>query len=1652
MCQSLMLESNNMSTIHIENYSRSSPTTLKEQKQRVVEEQGTYLNKKVKHAKGISFPWRDTIFTRSCDHGYEVYGWQNPCGIYRLVPRSQSLATNIDLAILRTDERWEKIHQVCITCYTFIKRDVGIYGTPVNLHAPPSLLADGDIEANPGPISKTDKREILASKQWREKLRMFLFVNLCIMCFHCEYVDAHGMITCNCIPPDLFIFREDWKATKRRNEMCCWKYHITGPDDIAVAIREMWQRDLTADGDVEGNPGPPFTDKRKLRDLIGHLETLNGEKDRCFLRKYSSQALRDAIHFCPKTEFVHVMDAFCLTSSPSDDAKTLAWHGENIEADYKKYLVELEEKKLEASCHEVPPPSSLSSFLGPCSEVLLKEEKSVETVDLSLSPSPGPCIDVQATHKSRSAPTRRQSRNQAKILERARKLEIDEHNEDLCSAFTEALQKVKEEEMVEKYKRSQYSSCPDEWKLLYDKRAKVKFGNGLRDAFSFRVAGPFTTFWRDIDPDLIPCGTARAAIGWRNFVFYRPDAPCLKTQNFDLRKNELRVKAKDEVVEVLVGPLPYANDIGLFYDELWLPEHYAYLRESGYSMTESDGELACYERKGEPWTNVPERFVIQHMPRTALTSLWWGEGKGSTLPLFLDLEVPEVFTCGVALHRGSFTTACRVLIGLNYNYVKYWSWVVTGTAVFQSFRHNATNLTTLQMFRKDLDFFETVRGVFSFSSHIDQLSNLLFQECTVEENRKHALCPAAALLGTGDIVRAEQHADNFGMSHPTIDVITPFVQEQFSKFQTELHKKVEQFETLKDSFAADTEEAEEEEEIFLDCNKLFEESEEFPEVNGFQITRVCDQLQQIKQEVIDEVQDKIEQFHDVFPGTVVDSIESQLDQTRDMFIARIRELQENMDLDLRKFQDDHPILCAQFEDLMRRVCTFAAVVKCIVPWAANQIHENILLSHQAEFAVIEKELADINAAAQNSLKQVRDICVNNGLIEETEEEIDENEIVYISEVPKSSVYTAENLPEEGVIVFQHFDIEPPEIPVAVQILRDTASFLYLPLNDDYLAETILREREGVRNLRSAIQEWNTSSARLFGNYRGRFYNTDCDDESVFPVILQGAVSAVINDQEVSVYNQPPFDETRIQITWKEGFSWEERPLSFARPEVIFWWHIVDGYLPHPHANPFATIYRCGKTALKPKPEVVASYRDFWLIHLRAFQACVVNLRDEGKDDVTLEHLLQTVAKMPSASRQKRLLYHEAYQTGSKKDVSSSIHFFVKTDEFLYKHVPRSLFNGTDPSFCFNQGVLVDVKQVLKAVEADFSFPRPWHFKINGLNYYLYYMADSDVIQDSEWYDFVRTQNEGVHIAVGGDDNLTVAFFQGHLFEIEADVSMCDQSHHAHFRNFFLNFLRMLGIPEHVIDDVKSSYTCNACFRCFENGVMLVVKFLESQLKTGVGHTSLANTMTVASLVIFALQLLFSEDFNPKRNYVALFNSICASLGMQMKTKIFIDSERSCVTFHKRYFVQNYKGKFVACSLPGTTLVKMTKVRAPLPMAPDAFWKILAGGCLSRQFSPQNPLIRLIITKLLTHYTPDQMYIDNPYSSAESDSEEWWMSATDGLYDHHMDFMVARYGISYEEIESISCAIEGMRCDRFYSCNWNVELRALIVRMWEVDNA
>ncbi len=713
-----------------------------------------------------------------------------------------------------------------------------------------------------------------------------------------------------------------------------------------------------------------------------------------------------------------------------------------------------------------------------------------------------------------------------------------------------------------------------------------------------------------------------------------------------------------------------------------------------------------------------------------------------------------------------------------------------------------------------------------------------------------------------------------------------------------------------------------------------------------------------------------------------------------------------------------------------------------------------------------------------------------------------------SALVQNSIHGVESTVRDVKMVAREGDSRLAHVPILCAF-----SFAY---NDaEHAAKQKLMEaRRNLINLGTPENEWEKTSIAVWPVEHWGTMAESCLPERAngpqgmsfpCPVVGQMCTWAIQNNEKVSIYDLPTFDPTRIRLRMNRDLN--ELDYSKARPELLYWIHFNDLYVPSPHASLWTVLMRCGKAL----PEFDGRYDEEFNSYCESnFVSWKVRYDpiSHGLDSVALNDFLATIDKMAASSKRRRLEWFLSYMMGNASVNNETMRFFTKTDESLISDdpdtaaihgtglsggftplgKPRSIFNASNVTFATTQPDLRSLKAEVKVKGEDdiemggYVVPMPKVFrrvfntKRGPYVMYLRYMADTDNVQDAAWISEAwKGADHEIYIAVGGDDNNTVMYWRGKRYELEGDLSMCDQSMRGLFSAIFIEFLRCSGMSDELVEMIRRTYTDNASY-FIGNELVAVIEFLEGQLKTGVSHTSFSNTFIVGLLIMFGIEKMVKR-FDDHDDEVTLKGmndfliGLWLDMGITMKLKLFTDNELPCSTFHKRYFVPSERDRtmFCAVSLP-STIVKLAAVRAPQKMSKKTFFKRLKESANSRKGMAQHPWVRKLCNKLgctlergfvkSVHGFMDKLFTfvqtdkfddveERGAYSGHINKESWAEAEGDGLEEDHIQFCLMRYGIQREQHEMVMREIDLLdvqMCHRVGETEWG----QLIWGLFKID--
>jgi hypothetical protein len=1287
-------------------------------------------------------------------------------------------------------------------------------------------------------------------------------------------------------------------------------------------------------------------------------------------------------------------------------------------------------------------------------------------------------------------------------------------------AATDLLRQTRNDEAEENRMRiikKAFKKCDPSIRMLLDHRSSLNFGatNSTADYTSPGVASyfqPLMDRYNLLHPKYFPQGRRFCVIGWEgvqrhiqcSVSIVRP-AYLFNNQKF------VNESPSGQHVDFILGPAPFANQLGFFFNEMWLPEHYKWLKDNGFgaihvhgthalytrigrrlqsrsaeilrnkeeekeeesdseeegSEEEEDEEVATFRRK--TWTTVPTRFTIEIIQKTMLFAQWWKFSGGDTIAVVVDAELPNCFTCGVELHGGSYTTAMRKIIEAGGDYMKYWPLLVQGTALF----HGAamSDLTELrwQGCAIDTDFGAFLRPFVRTSRIAEGLFQVFGQHSDVQKQRSHFLdltvdthppqnplpleMPPAAAPET----QPKQRRTIFLREVDAI--VTPPVVSACQMAGEVTHSVA----SLGHDIAATPVQV-----LNTVTTNVTHIQETLSTVPSAARTAFSHQLT-ATQATIASAPPAIAAFASEKVATLPDPL-AKIREISKPLLASLHPKRPSEAQYTKQKRDFEEALAAEHErqadscesfvayDMTRGAHELTEEEKKI--WFDENIsHSENLVSFL--YGSLDKKSKEVSSAVLHHLED------DDGLKSMLTSSLNECAPGWREEHIEKRSSFIQSLRDRVAALGDTKNLKPREIYNFVAGSMALAQGLPITeLDEKALMSDLYIRRSGVECLRTQEEEYDASSIRhfvtgktemhdYFSGQNSLFDNCEGNFHSTCPVIQQqdtfGAVTVDGGKVFRSIYDlPPPYDKKRIEPT----IHFERIDYPFTRPECIYWLYTTRLYLPSPHSSTWATIMRAGKTPPTADPSSVAKLNKMVTKILDAGFLQNPGLRSEGFDSTTYVQFLETIAEMPAQKRRRRLESFLGYVHGCGKDLSRAMTFFAKSDEVTpffdapeTKGASRCIYDAAETDFFHNQGTVVDVKHALKKPEEgedpfhvtptlEVEMPKTIPLKIGDFTILFTYGADTDNCQDSVWYTRAMrlTDDNVIHLIVGGDDNLTILYWRGKRIVIEGDVSACDQSMGEHWAEIFDNYLERVGVPAHLRTLFLNTYKDPAILKLFQEKYC-TIKFKKTQLKTGVGHTSLANTICVSLCMIFALlRTLMDPEAVISDKYIT--DSIvrhCASLGVEMKIQVWIDPPIAMGTFHKRYFVPVHKFSeplYTACPLPGTTLVKMCKVRAPMHMNKKTFLKRMRDGCLSRKSCSHHPFVRTIIDLWVENdCVPEDEFT---YGAKINKSPQWLLQVGDGDPEDHYQYCFARYGVAREDYDNLEFILKNLDTSWYYN--------------------
>jgi len=501
-------------------------------------------------------------------------------------------------------------------------------------------------------------------------------------------------------------------------------------------LRNIWLADLTRSGDVESNPGP--LPRQFWKDVDTWLICQG-------LPAADLMNARSGIEYMFENKWV-----YCTVHA------TLHVDGARPECVINQNEFDMVVQYFEDNLKHMATPVGSGNVSSPSGS----DEETQDTVPCPSSPdghstprhfsSPTHVLNYMSDKLQRHSdgPSSKSKRSgKRRLIERANVEDVQR----LQGEFDARKQTAEEKEYQQRQrkKKSKYrKSCPVGWRAVLDARDELNLGGGELGGES--LAAPFAEFgkfWSNMNAVYWPQGLRLAVVGWQGvWDELRPrvaeeDVPVF-LPGYEIQEvlpaGEHIPRERD--VSAIIGPLPYANQLAFFYNEMWTAEHYEWLRANGYRPTSVVGEICVYRLRPEAkWWTVGARFAIETVEKTLFFKLWWKHGHNDHVYVLVDHMVPNLFTNGTYLHDGSFTTACRTMETKSYSYVKYWSLVIHGTALWQSQLMNQLGIERVTALRTGVEFMNWIRPFVTNSRIVDSLYKTMFREKGVMGTHSHML-------------------------------------------------------------------------------------------------------------------------------------------------------------------------------------------------------------------------------------------------------------------------------------------------------------------------------------------------------------------------------------------------------------------------------------------------------------------------------------------------------------------------------------------------------------------------------------------------------------------------------------------------------------------------------------------------------------------------------------------------------------------------------------------------------------------------------------------------------------------------------------------------------------------------------------------------
>lgn len=261
-----------------------------------------------------------------------------------------------------------------------------------------------------------------------------------------------------------------------------------------------------------------------------------------------------------------------------------------------------------------------------------------------------------------------------------------------------------------------------------------------------------------------------------------------------------------------------------------------------------------------------------------------------------------------------------------------------------------------------------------------------------------------------------------------------------------------------------------------------------------------------------------------------------------------------------------------------------------------------------------------------------------------------------------------------------------------------------------------------------------------------------------------------------------------------------------------------------------------------------------------------------------------------------------------------------------------------------------------------------------------------------WRTVADRESHVYHLVTGGDDSL---LFMPNGSCIEADVTACDQSHHAICVELLVALFKRMGVVDADLAKFEESYVNSV------SNKLSFVEFRKPQLHTGHPHTSVANTLLVMCVYVAA--------FMGGGDICVSLPEVAKGLGMDWKIEVV---DKSLATFHKGYFVRDQMHESWLWSPLPSRVWKIMKAKTSGQLS-FSYMRNVADNCNSLRYETLHPLLRQLVTVFGDERDPPLFDFDR-YKPVN----QFVDFLGDGDYFDHVAFTQMRYLHSWDLVADL----------------------------------